>query len=62
MFLEVLGIIDIARSGNETGQQVVSPVRDESLSGGTVQVSGEVMSEEPGAERHLGVVHQGGVQ
>ena len=47
MFLEVRGIIVIARSGNETGQQVVSPVRDESLTGGTVQVSGEVMSEEP---------------
>ena len=61
MFLEVLGIIVIARSGNNAGQQVVSGVRDDSLTGETVQVSGEVMSEEPGAERHLGVVHQGGV-
>ena len=45
MFLEV-----IAGSSQVTGQQVVIPVRDESLSGGTVIVSGEGVSEEPGTE------------
>ena len=46
MSLEVLGVI--ARSGLVAGQQVVGPVRDGSLSGGAVPVSGELVSEQPG--------------
>ena len=45
MFLE-----DITGTSQVTGQQVVIPVRDDSLSGGTVIVSGEGVSEEPGTE------------
>ena len=48
MFLEVLGVI--TRSGLVAGQQVVGPVRDGSLSGGAVPVSGELVSEQPGSQ------------
>ena len=45
-----------------TGQQVAFPKRNEGLTGPTIRVSGEAVSEEPGTESHLGVFPQGGVQ
>ena len=43
-------------------QQIIFPVRDESLIWPAIRVSGEVVGEEPGTESQLRVFLQGGVQ
>ena len=55
-------ILLITRSGYIAAQQVSIPIRNESLKWRIIRVSREVVSEEPGAESHIGVFHQGGVQ
>ena len=55
-------ILLLTRTGYKAAQQVKLLIRNESLEWITVRVSREVVSEEPGTESHLAVVHQGGVQ
>ena len=47
---------------NITTQQDILLIRNESLKWIIIRGSGEVVSEEPGTESHLGIFHQGGVQ
>ena len=61
VFLGAAGIHLMARSGHVAAQQGIFPVLDQSLAGPAVGVGGEVVSEEPGAESHGGIFHQGGV-
>lgn len=55
-------ILLITRSGYIATQQVILPIRNESLEWIAIRVSREVVSEEPGTESHLGIFPQGGVQ
>ena len=52
----------ITRSGYKAAQQLINPIRNESLKWMIIRVSREVVGEEPGTESHLAIFHQGGVQ
>ena len=65
IILESLCTADISsftRHRHIAPQQNITTVGDERLSWPALGVSGEVVSEEPGTESHLGVFHQRGVQ
>ena len=55
-------ILLVTRPCYIAAQQLILPIRNESLKWITVRVSREVVSEEPGTESHLAIFHQGGVQ
>ena len=57
VYLKVL----VTRSGNITSQQSMITIKDDNLFWPGVRVGGEVVSEEPGTDRHLGIFSQRGV-